>query len=76
MMNDPKAVDSLLEGQPDLLTTEDISTLMRVSQGTVLRWMKELGLPTISVGPKLRRVQRGHLREWLLQADELDDTKD
>jgi excisionase family DNA binding protein len=76
MMNDPKAVDSLLEGQPDLLTTDEICTLMRVSQGTVLRWMKEQGLLTISVGPRLRRVQREHFREWLLKADEIDDTKD
>ncbi|MFB9075655.1 helix-turn-helix domain-containing protein [Citricoccus zhacaiensis] len=73
MMNDATAVDSLLEGQPDLLTTDDICTLMRVSQGTVLRWMKEQGLPTISVGPRLRRVRLEHFREWLLRADEIKD---
>ena len=72
-MNDATAVDSLLEGQPDLLTTDDICTLMRVSQGTVLRWMKEQGLPTISVAPRLRRVRREHFREWLLRADEIQD---
>lgn len=75
-MNDPHAVDSLLDGQPGLLTTDEIAELMRVSQGTVLRWMKEQGLPVISVGPRLRRVQREHFREWLLKADEIDDTKD
>jgi excisionase family DNA binding protein len=73
MMNDPKAVDSLLEGQPDLLTTDDICTLMRVSQGTVLRWMKDQNVPVISVGPRLRRVQREHFGEWLLQADGITD---
>lgn len=36
-MNDPTAVDSLLEDQLVLLTTDDICMLMRVSQGTVLR---------------------------------------
>lgn len=72
-MNDPNAVDSLLEGQPDLLTTDDICTLMRVSQGTVLRWMKDQGLPVITVGPRVRRVQLPHFREWLLQADEMSD---
>ncbi|MEW1982436.1 helix-turn-helix domain-containing protein [Citricoccus sp. NPDC079358] len=76
MMNDPKAVDSLLEGQPELLTTDEIAELMRVSQGTVLRWMKEQGLPAITVGPRLRRVQRDHFRDWLLKADEIDDHKD
>lgn len=72
-MNDPTAVDSLLEGQPDLLTTDEICTIMRVSQGTVLRWMKDQKLPVISVGPRLRRVQQEHVREWLLQADEIKD---
>lgn len=72
-MNDPTAVDSLLEGQPDLLTTDEICTIMRVSQGTVLRWMKDQKLPVISVGPRLRRVQQEHFREWLLQADEIKD---
>lgn len=72
-MNDPKAIDSLLEGQPDLLTTDEICTLMRVSQGTVLRWMKDQKLPVLSVGPRLRRVQRSDFREWLLQADEIED---
>ncbi|MEO9246809.1 helix-turn-helix domain-containing protein [Citricoccus nitrophenolicus] len=71
MMNDPQAVDTLLEGQPELLTTEDICTLMRVSQGTVLRWMKDQDLPVISVGPRLRRVQLSHFRAWLLRADEI-----
>jgi excisionase family DNA binding protein len=76
MMNDPKAVDSLLEGQPDLLTTDEVAELMRVSQGTVLRWIKDQGLTVIAIGPRLRRIQREHLREWLLRADEIDDTKD
>jgi hypothetical protein len=31
MMNDPKAVDSLLDGQPELLTTDEIAVFMRVS---------------------------------------------
>lgn len=30
-MNDPKAVDSLLDGQPELLTTDEIAVFMRVS---------------------------------------------
>lgn len=72
-MNDPKAVDTLLEDQPELLTTDEICTLMRVSQGTVLRWMKDQDLPVITVGPRVRRVQLAHFREWLLQADEIKD---
>lgn len=72
-MNDPKVVDTLLEGQPELFTTDEICTLMRVSQGTVLRWMTDQKLPVITVGPRLRRVQLAHLRGWLLQADEIKD---
>lgn len=72
-MNDPKAVDSLLDGLPDLLTTDEVAELMRVSQGTVLRWIKEQGLTVLSVGPRLRRIQRSHLREWLLEADQIKD---
>lgn len=63
----------MLEGQPELLTTDEICTFMCVSQGTVLRWMNEQGLPVITVGPRVRRVQLSHFREWLLQADELKD---
>ncbi|MEV4902893.1 helix-turn-helix domain-containing protein [Citricoccus sp. NPDC055426] len=72
-MNDPKAVDSLLEGHPDLLTTDEVAELMRVSQNTVLRWINTMGLTVISVGPRLRRIQRSDLREWLLEADQLKD---
>lgn len=72
-MNDPQAVGSLLEEQPELLTTDGISELMRVSQGTVLRWLKDQGLPVITLGPRVNRVQLARFREWLLQADEIKD---
>lgn len=39
----------------------------------MLRWMKDPGLPVITVGPKVRRVQLSQFREWLLQADEISD---
>jgi hypothetical protein len=70
-MNDPKAVDTLLEGQLELLTTDDICTLMRVSQGTVLRWMRSrtdrsrIGSVTASLpGEAVTRPAGPAITEW------------
>ncbi|WP_298045423.1 helix-turn-helix domain-containing protein [uncultured Citricoccus sp.] len=51
---------------------DEISELMRVGQGTVLRWINEHKLPVASVGSKIRRVF-SEFRAWLLQADEIED---
>jgi hypothetical protein len=63
-VNGPQAVDTLLVGQPALLTTEEICTPMRVVRGAVLRRMKDQELPAISVGPPTgRRASTGTPRE-------------
>lgn len=72
-MNDPQAVDGLLEGQPELLTSEEVAELLRVDGRTVLKWIREGGLRAISVGPRLKRIRQGDLRAFLLHADELHD---
>lgn len=72
-MNDPAAVDSLLEQLPDLATTEEIAELMRVKTGTILKWSQKFGLKSISVGPRVRRFRKEDLRAFLLHSDELND---
>ncbi|MGL3808124.1 helix-turn-helix domain-containing protein [Paeniglutamicibacter sp. R2-26] len=72
-MNDPAAVDSLLEQLPDLATTEEIAELMRVKTGTILKWSQKFGLKSISVGPRIRRFRKEDLRSFLLHSDELND---
>lgn len=72
-MNDPAAVDSLLEQLPDLATTEEIAELMRVKTGTILKWSQKFGLKSISVGPRVRRFRKEDLRTFLLHSDELND---
>ena len=72
-MNDPAAVDSLLEQLPDLATTEEIAELMRVKTGTILKWSQKFGLKSIAVGPRVRRFRKEDLRSFLLHSDELND---
>jgi len=72
-MNDPKAVESLLDGLPDVLTTEEVANLMRVDTSTVIRWSRDYGLRIIAIGPRLRRIRLEDLREFLLTSDEHDN---
>jgi len=72
-MNDPKAVESLLDGLPDVLTTEEVAQLMRVDSSTVIRWSRDYGLRLIAIGPRLKRVRIEDLRDFLLHSDEHTD---
>jgi excisionase family DNA binding protein len=72
-MNDPQAVDALLAELPELSTTEEIADLMRVKTGTILKWSKDFGLKSISVGSRIRRFRKEDLRAFLLTSDELSD---
>lgn len=71
-MNDPKAVESLLDGMPDVLTTDEVAQLMRVDSSTVIRWSRDYGLRIIAIGPRLKRVRLADLRDFLLTSDEHD----
>jgi excisionase family DNA binding protein len=54
-----------------MLTTEEVAELMRVERPTVLRWASEYGLKILSIGPRIKRIRREDLREFLLTSDEL-----
>lgn len=71
-MNDPNAIDGLLAGVPDVLTTEEVAELMRVERPTVLRWANEYGLKVLSIGTRVKRIRKEDLREFLLHSDELE----
>jgi len=71
-MNDPKAIESLLDGMPDVLTTDEVAQLMRVDSSTVIRWSRDYGLRIIAIGPRLKRVRLVDLRDFLLTSDEHD----
>lgn len=70
-MNDPAAIDSLLESLPDVLTTEDVAEMMRVESQTVRKWIQHYGLRAISVGPRIKRIRKADLRDFLLTSDDL-----
>lgn len=73
-MNDPAAIDALLEDLPEVLTMDEIADLLRVSTATVLRWQKDNGLRAIVLSERLRRVRKADLREFLVQADNIEES--
>lgn len=72
-MNDPEAVEDLLKDLPDWSTTEEIADMMRVKPQTVLKWNKEYGLKSVSVGTRVRRYRKQDVRNFLLKSDEEAD---
>ena len=56
----------LAEQQP-FLTPKEVSDLLQVSVQTVRRWIKEKSLPAYKVGPRMWRIKRADLEEWLDQ---------
>lgn len=72
-MNDAATVDELLADLPEVLTLDEIATLLRVSPNTVLKWQREDGLKTLVLGERLRRVRKADLREFLIQADTAEE---
>ena len=73
LMNDPELIDELLEGLPDLVTSEEIAKLMRVTPNTILKWTRDMGLRHIAVGSRLKRVRKSDLREILINSDQQQD---
>lgn len=65
-----KVVKEALAGNfddvPELLTTEEVAQLFRVTPATVLRWVTERGLTCVQVGPKLHRFPKSCLEELFL----------
>jgi excisionase family DNA binding protein len=73
-MNDPEAIDELLEDLPNLATTEELAELMRVKPQTVLKWTKDNGLKSITVGARVRRFRKADIRSFLVMGDEINDS--
>lgn len=74
-MNEPDAVDDLIADLPEWATTEEIADTMRVKPQTVLKWNKEYGLKTVSVGTRVRRYRKKDVREFLLRSAEVSDER-
>ncbi|MGO2070205.1 helix-turn-helix domain-containing protein [Glutamicibacter arilaitensis] len=72
-MNDPEAVEDLISELPEWATTEEIADVMRVKAQTVLKWSRDYGLKSVSVGQRLRRYRKKDIREFLLRSDESAD---
>ena len=61
---------SALSASPEeqsFLTPQEVSALLQVSVQTVRRWIKEEALPAYKVGPRMWRISKNDLDEWLDQ---------
>jgi len=54
------------EKVPELLTTEEVALIFRVTPATVLRWVTERDMTCVQVGPKLHRFPKSCVKELLL----------
>ena len=72
-MNDPEAVEDLIADLPEWATTEEIADVMRVQAQTVLKWNREDGLKSVSIGSRVRRYRKKDVRDFLLRSDETAD---
>lgn len=64
-----KVVNEVLAGNfdnvPELLTTEEVAQIFRITPTTVLRWVTERGVTSLQVGPKMHRFPKACLEEML-----------
>jgi len=51
--------------EQSFLNPQEISGLLRVSVQSVRRWIKEGSLPAYKVGPRMWRIRKTDLDEWL-----------
>ncbi|WP_106124195.1 helix-turn-helix domain-containing protein [Nesterenkonia sandarakina] len=72
-VNDPRLIDDLLEGFPDLATPQEVGDLLRVGIVTINKWMRSGHIPSIRAGLRVNRIPKKELREFLLNADEMKD---
>lgn len=57
-----KGLDALFAGQPDVLSIDDVATLLNRSKATIYRWVKSGVIPSYRVG-----------KEWMILSSELRD---
>lgn len=72
-MNDPRLIDDLLEGFPELATPQEVGDLLRLGIVTINKWLRSGQLPVIRAGRRVNRIPKKELREFLLNADTLID---
>ena len=50
-----------------LVTSKELCQIMRISRSTLEKWLKNdtLGIPTIKLGPKIRRYKMSDVRNRL-----------
>lgn len=61
-----EALAGNFDTMPELLTTEEVAQILRVTPATVLRWVAEGAVTSLQVGPKLHRFPKRYLEEVLL----------
>lgn len=54
-----------LNTAPELLTTEEVAQIFRVTQATVLRWVAQHELKCVQIGPRLHRFPKWCIEEYL-----------
>lgn len=54
------------EVQAEYLSIRDVARVLSVTVPTVRSWIKRESLPTIKLGPKVIRVERAALAEWIM----------
>jgi len=57
------------------LTPQEVSDLLHVSVQTVRRWIKEEELPAYKVGPRMWRISKADLDEWLDEQRSINATQ-
>jgi excisionase family DNA binding protein len=61
------SASSINPEEESFLTPQEISDLLQVSVQTVRRWIKEETLPAYKVGPRVWRIRKIDLDDWLEQ---------
>lgn len=58
----------LLADSPQMLTTGEVASLLRVDTATVIRWTTQQRLVSIKVGPRLHRFPKDAVEKYLREA--------
>lgn len=51
--------------QPELLRASEVARMLSMSTAAIYRMIKEDTLPHVRIGPKIIRIPRRELEEWL-----------
>lgn len=60
-----KRFADILDTAPELMTTEEVAQLLRVSTATVIRWVAHHDLRCVQVGSKLHRFPKWCVQEFV-----------